>query len=455
MSRVLSSKQSMKSREIHFEKGPIVGALLSYTAPILLSQLLQQVYNITDCVIVGRFCGSYGLAAAGLGGLILSVLINFFIGFSTGAGILVSQQFGAYRYEKLRKTISTIVHLGMLLGLLLTGAGLVSSCLLLKMISCPEDMFSVSNTYLMICFLGLLPQLVYNIGNAILEALGDTKSPLHYLFFSCLINLGLDALFVIGFDFGLAGAAAATVIAQWILFLMMMGRLYMLDPAYAYRMNSEMLSLKELGEMIALSLPSGMQAVFMSISSLVLQVTINSFGAAAVAGMTVYAKLEGFLYYPAFSYGIALTGFVGQNYGARCMDRVKQSVRVSLGVCTAIILPLSLFLVAISHHALGIFTTDADVIYNGCQAILYNFPFYFLYMINQIYLGSLKGLGKTTYPMICTMVCYFFFRVFWCWLWIPHFHSMIVVYTSYDASWIVMILMLIPYFRKTLKEKSA
>ena len=440
-------------REIHFEKGPIVKELVIYTAPILMSQLLQQVYNITDCAIVGHFCGEYGLAAVGLGGLILSVLINFFIGFSTGAGVLTAQEFGAYNYPQLKKTICSIINLGLLLGALLTAAGLLLSGQMLVWISCPTDMIDITGTYLTICFLGLLPQLVYNIGNAILRSLGDTGSSLEYLLFSSAINLGLDFLFAAVLGWGLAGAAIATVIAQWVLFFMIMRRLFRLDKRYSYSLHSNGLSLSELKTMFGMSLPSGMQAIFMSISSLVLQVSINSFGAAAVAGMTVYAKLEGFLYYPAFSYGIALTAFVGQNFGARCMQRIKKSVRLSLLVSTAIIVPLSLILIAIARPALELFTKDPDIIMNGFQAILWNFPMYFLYMINQIYLGTLKGLGKTVFPMICTMVCYCFFRVFWCQLLIPVFHSMIVVYTSYDVSWIVMILMLLPYFHKTLAEK--
>lgn len=203
-----------------------------------------------------------------------------------------------------------------------------------------------------------------------------------------------------------------------------------------------------------MSLPSGLQAVFMSISSLVLQVYINSFGPAAVSGMTIYAKLEGFLYYPAFSYGIALTGFVGQNYGAKCMKRVKKSINLSLLVSTAIILPLSLLLVVTAKPLLRIFTTDAATLKNGFEAILWNFPCYFLYMIIQVYLGALKGVGKTTYPMICTMVSYCFFRVLWCSVLIPVFHSMIVVYTSYDASWVIMLLMILPFYRCTMKKCS-
>lgn len=443
-------QRGIVTRETHFEKGPIVRTLLYFTAPILLSQLLQQVYNITDCIIVGRFCGEYGLAATGICGLILSVITNFFIGFSSGVGVMTSHLFGAYDYSELKKTISTVVNLGIITGIVLTTLGLFLSERFLIYINCPAEMLDIANRYLSICFLGLAPQLVYNIGNAILRSLGDTKTSLYYLILSCGINLLLDCVFVLGFKLSLEGAAIATVVAHWILFALILRRLTRLSSDYAYHFKSEFLPLKDLLKLFTLSIPSGMQALFMSISSLVLQVSINSFGPAAAAGMTVYAKIEGFLYYPAFSYGIALTDFVGQNYGANCIERIKKSVHLSLIVSTAIILPLSLLLIWISPSAIRIFTTDEAILFNGFQAILWNFPAYFLYMINQIYLGALKGLGKTSYPMICTMVCYCFFRVAWCHFLIPVFNSMIVVYTSYDASWVIMLLMLLPVYKLSI-----
>lgn len=444
---------SVLTREVHMEKGPIARTLLIFTTPVLLSQLLQQFYNITDCMIVGRFCGDYGLAATGIGGLILSVMINFFIGFSTGVGVIVSQRFGAYDYRSLKQVIATMIHLGMIVGAAFTVGCMLFATGMLAMLNCPGQVLPSASMYLMICSVGIVPSLVYNIANAILRALGDTRSSLQYLLCSSGLNLILDVILCVVFPFGLKGAAIATVISQWFLLCLILIRLYRMSPAYAYRPGTKPMPLKDLGNLVGISLPSGMQAIFMSISSLVLQVSINQFGPAAIAGITVFAKVEGFLYYPAFSYGIALTGFVGQNYGARCMERVRESVRLSLKLSVAIMVPLSLLLMALASPILQWFTTDAATIANGLQAIYSIFPLYVLYTINQVYLGALKGLGKTTFPMICTLLCYCMFRVLWCQVLIPLFPSMMVVYTSYDVSWFLMIAMLVPMLRKTLKEK--
>lgn len=439
--------------EVHMETGSISKTLLLFALPVLLSQLLQQVYNITDCIIVGRFCGNFGLAAAGLGGLVLSVITNFFIGFSTGVTVIVSQHFGSGKYYCIKTIITTMVHLGLILGFALSGLLMFFTKPILVLLNCPEQVLPACRTYLLICCMGMAPILAFNLGDGILRALGDTRSSLRYLLYSGALNLFLDLLLCIVFPFGLAGASAATAISQWFLFVLVILRLRRLNPAYAYRTGNPLMSFAELKHLVYISLPSGMQAVFMSASSLLLQISINSFGAAAISGMTVFAKLEGFLYYPTFAYGIALTGFVGQNYGAKCMDRVKEAVRISLKLSTAIILPLSLALIMIAKPVLGIFTTDEFIISNGFQAISSIFPLYFLYAINQVYLGALKGLGETNLPMVCTMVCYCIFRVLWCRFLIPVFHSMLVVYTSYDISWIIMILMLIPMFCLTFKKR--
>ena len=451
-------KLQAATKEVHFEKGPIVSTLLIYTVPILLTQLLQQLYNITDCIIVGRFCGEYGLSSVGMVAFIVNIFINFFIGFSTGIGVVVAQEFGRYNFLQVKKTICTMVNIGMIAGVILSAIGMALSGCFLTWVKCPPEMFDVAYEYMFICFIGVLPQLIYNIGNAILRALGDTRTALYYLIFSSILNVGLDLLLVVKFEMGLAGAAIATVASQWVIFFMMLVRLSRMDKSYSYKLglvsrNGLGLTFKEIGHVIGLSLPSGMQAIFMSISSFIVQISINSFGTAAIAGMTIYSKMEGFVYYPAFAYGIALTGFVGQNYGAQCMDRIKKAVRLSLTVSTAIYVPLSLLVLHVSPKCLQLFTSNPDIIHNGYQALLWNLPLYFLFMINQIYLGTIKGLGKTIYPMICTLVCYCIFRAAWCQFLIPVFNSMIVVYTGYDASWVLLIGMLIPYYRKVLKEK--
>lgn len=430
------------------EQGPIGRTLLLFTLPVLLSQILQQLYNVADCMVVGHFGGDNGLAAAGVAGLILSVIVNFFIGFSSGISFITARLFGAYEYERLKRTIRTMMVLAMVLGGALTAAGCLGGGMFLVWLDCPGEVYAPAKLYLDICFFGMIPQLIYNTGNAILRSLGNTRTPLIYLGISSGLNLVLDLWLAVGASMGLAGAAWATLISQWVLAVLILWKLCRMDEAYRLEPGGGLLSKKESGEIFRMGIPSGMQAVFMSISSLLIQVSINQFGPDAVGGMTVYARVEGFLYYPAFSYGMALTGFVGQNLGAGRMDRIRRSMRTSLKLAVGFTLPVSLLLMACSRHILLCFTSDPGILSYGQEAIFTIFPWYFLYAVDQVYIGGLKGLGHTGYPMVCSMICYCLFRVAWCRALLPVWWDMRVVYHCYNVSLLLMLALLaVQYYR--------
>ena len=441
-----------KQTEIHMEQGPIGRTLLMFAAPILLSQILQQMYSIADCMIVGHFGGGNGLAAAGEAALILSVIINFFVGFSTGVSAITASAFGGFQYQKLSRILHAVILMSLIFGAVMTGIGIACSGTFLQWIHCPMEVFAPARHYLRICMLGIVPQFIYNMGNAVLRSLGNTKSPLYFLTFSSALNLLLDLLFVIGFGMGLPGAGMATVIAQWVLAVMMIWKMTCLDEQYQLRISRLFGGTKELAEIVSTGLPSGMQAVFMSVSSLLIQYSINSFGADAAAGMVVFARVEGFLYYPAFSYGMALTGFIGQNYGAHRMDRVKEGMKESVITLSAFTVAAGVVLMAAASVILRLFTTDPEILANGRQAILCIFPFYFLYSINQVYIGGLKGLGKTGFPMLCSLLCYCIFRVVWCRILLLFFWEIRVIYFSYDVSWIIMIALLVSQYHKVFRS---
>lgn len=443
-----------KSHELHMEEGPIGRTLLFFTVPILLSQILQQFYSIADCMIIGNFSGGNGLAAAGEGALILSVLINFFIGFSVGAGAVTGAAFGAHNYPKLKRAIQVVMQLSVLLGIILTIAGILSSQELLLLINCPDNILELSQEYLIISMLGIVPQFLYNMGNSILRSLGNTQDPLYYLVASLILNIVLDLLFVAYLGWGLPGAAVATVISQCGVAILILWKLTQLDDAYKFEIfqRPSRYFARELAEILRIGFPSGMQAIFMSASSMIIQYSINAFGAAAAAGMVVFARVEGFLYYPAFSYGMALTGFVSQNYGAGKLDRVHTSLKQSIVTVSLFIIAASALLCYASPFLLSLFTSEADIIQNGQQAILCILPFYFLYAINQIYMGALKGLGHTSFPMVCCMIAYCIFRVVWCEALLPHIPDIRVIYFSYDASWVLMIVLLFCYYHHTMKN---
>ncbi|MBR1560422.1 MAG: MATE family efflux transporter [Clostridia bacterium] len=438
----------------HVEKGPIVPALMSFALPVLALQLMQELYNITDCMIVGHFGGDHALAATGVAGLLLSILINFFVGFSSGISVVTSRLYGAYDYRELNRTLNAVVRMVLLIGL---GLSVLSACgadPILRLLRSPDAVRPGAARYFRVCACGLAAQMLYNVGAAFLRSIGDTRTPLLFYSISVTCNLALDIALVAVLHKGIVGAAAATLCSQWLLAGMVLIYLARLKGGLALRPFGDGLTLNELGRVVGIGLPAGLQALFMSVSSLLIQVNINGFGPDAIAGMTLFAKLEGCLYLPAFAYGIALTSFVGQNLGAGRLDRVRSALRLSVGTMAGVILPLSLALSAASPWLLKLFTREPAILFNAHEAVIWTLPFYVVYAINQVYLGTIKGLGDTAYPMFATLICYSLFRVLWCRLLIPRFPTMRVVYLSYVVSFFLMLLLLLPRYRAAVARSA-
>ena len=422
-----------------FTRGAIVRQLLIFMLPILLSQLLQQFYTIADTALIGQVLGARALAAVGTASLILSVIVNFFIGFSAGLSVLVSHLYGEKQYARLSGLVQSIFVTVLAFALLFTAAGILLTEHLLTALSMPAELIPQASLYLRIALGGMLAQLLYNTASAILRALGNTTSALHYLAVAVVLNIVLDVLLLFVIPCGIAGAAMATVAAQYVSALLALHKLLYLRGAWQLRPHRPFFQPAHLLPILGTSIPAGLQAVFMSISSLVIQTYINSFGYAAMAGMTVYARIEGFLYYPLFAFGIALTSFIGQNVGAHDHVRVRAGLRVSLRIAAGGAMGMALAAGLAAPTLVTLFTDDPVVIENALDAVYYTFPFYFLYGINQIYIGALRGLGDTLYPMMTALAAYCVFRVAWCYAWdIVGIHSMHIVYSAYNVSFLVM-----------------
>ena len=449
------SPEEAVTGEVRMDVGPIHRKLLAYAAPLLLMQLMLQLYNIADCAVVGRFGGAFGLAAVGVAGLVLAVHINFFIGFAVGVTSAVSRLFGARQYEKLRHTIATSVAIATGAGILLMILGELLGERYLVWLSCPAEAVGDALLYLHICFLGLVPQLVYNVANGVLRALGNTKTPLYYLAGSAVLNVILDIALAVGMDFGLEGVAWSTLLSQWTLGLAMLWRLTRLDTRFCFASCAKLLPMAELLALLRLGIPSGMQAAFMSISSLLIQISIDTFGPAAMAGMVVYAKIEGFLYYPAFAYGMALTGFIGQNLGSGRLDRVEEAMRISRHTAIYGTLAVCAVLILVAKPLVSFFTEDPATLSNALAAVYWTFPFYFLYSLNQVYIGGLKGLGETGIPMASALFAYAVFRVLWCQALLPHWYDMAVIYNAYNVSFLVSLSILVPAYRRVYQGLGA
>ena len=427
--------------------------LFMFTIPILLSQILQQFYNIADTAIIGRYIGTDALAAIGSTGLLISVIVNFFIGLSTGVSAVIANQFGANEYDKLKKSISTSLAVSVLLGIVFTIGSLIFMKPIINILQTPKGVYSLAIDYLKICFLGITFQLLYNIGTAILRALGNTKDPLYFLIFSCILNLILDILFIVYFGWGVKGAAIATLISQILATLLVMYKIMSLDDNCKLSLKQIKIYRGYTKDIFLVGLPAGLQAIFMSISSLIIQSSINSFGAEAMAGMTIFAKVEGFLYFPLFSLGLAVTGFVGQNFGAKEYERVKEGINISLKISVYTSLIFIIILNIFAPYILKLFTNDAAVIKVGLESIRIVFPSYVLYAMNQIYIGSLRGIEKTFEPMLISLFAHCIFRVIWCFVLLQYFHDMKVIYSSYSVSIVLMFVLFYTSYKRNIYKK--
>ena len=439
--------------QVDMTYGDISKQLFMFTIPILLSQILQQFYNIADTAIIGRYIGTDALAAIGSTGLLISVIVNFFIGLSTGVSAVIANQFGANEYEKLKKSISTLLAVSVLLGIVFTIGSLIFMKPIINILQTPKGVYSLAIDNLKICILGITFQLLYNIGTAILRALGNTKDPLYFLIFSCILNLILDILFIVYFGWGVKGAAIATLISQILATLLVMYKIMSLDDNCKLSLKQIKIYKGYTKDIFLVGLPAGLQAIFMSISSLIIQSSINSFGAEAMAGMTIFAKVEGFLYFPLFSLGLAVTGFVGQNFGAKEYERVKEGINISLKISVYTSLIFIIILNIFAPYILKLFTNDAAVIKVGLESIRIVFPSYVLYAMNQIYIGSLRGIEKTFEPMLISLFAHCIFRVIWCFVLLQYFHDMKVIYSSYSVSIVLMFVLFYTSYKRNIYKK--
>ena len=439
--------------QVDMTYGDISKQLFMFTIPILLSQILQQFYNIADTAIIGRYIGTDALAAIGSTALLISVIVNFFIGLSTGVSAVIANQFGANEYDKLKKSISTSLAVSVLLGIVFTIGSLIFMKPIINILQTPKGVYSLAIDYLKICFLGITFQLLYNIGTAILRALGNTKDPLYFLIFSCILNLILDILFIVYFGWGVKGAAIAILISQILATLLVMYKIMSLDDNCKLSLKQIKIYRGYTKDIFLVGLPAGLQAIFMSISSLIIQSSINSFGAEAMAGMTIFAKVEGFLYFPLFSLGLAVTGFVGQNFGAKEYERVKEGINISLKISVYTSLIFIIILNIFAPYILKLFTNDAAVIKVGLESIRIVFPSYVLYAMNQIYIGSLRGIEKTFEPMLISLFAHCIFRVIWCFVLLQYFHDMKVIYSSYSVSIVLMFVLFYTSYKRNIYKK--
>ena len=424
-------------REQSITEGVIWKQILIFFFPILMGTFFQQMYNTVDAIIVGRYVGTQALAAVGSTGSLVSLICGFFIGVSAGATVVLSQFFGARDRAGVSKALHSGIVLAVGLGLVTTVLGICAGPAILKLIKTPESCLPDAIVYARIYFGGAVVSIVYNMGAGILRAMGDSRRPLIFLIVTCFANIFLDILFVVVFDWGVAGAAAATVMAQAISAMLVIRTLIKLPEDFRLSVSKLRIEPALLGRILSVGVPAGLQFITFDLSNLLVQSSINSFGAVTMAAWTAFGKADGLTWMITGAFGVAVATFVGQNYGARRYDRIRKSVWVCLGMCAGILAALSALELPIRRYLLGFFTTDADVVRVGAYAMLWIVPFNLLFSPVVVFGDTMRGTGWSAVPTGITMACICGFRVLWVMTVVQRFHTLEMLCLVYPLSWLL------------------
>lgn len=436
-------------------QGNIWKLLITFSIPLIIGNLLQQMYNTADSIIVGNFVGSNGLAAVGSGTALINLIIAFAQGASVGAGVVVSQYIGADKKDKIKISVHTSICISIILGLILSLLGIFASPSLLIMMKTPKVVLKSSILYLQIYCGGLIFNVIYNMATGILNAAGNSKKPLVYLAIASFTNIILDLLFIKIFKLGVMGAAIATDISQAISCILAIGYLLKVKSDYKLYIKDLKINKETAVKIIKIGLPTAIQNMVISFSNVLVQSSVNAYGATAMAGYAAYLKIDGFNILPVLSISMAVTTFTGQNVGANRLDRVKKGMYSSLIMVLVYTVFIGAVLLIFSHQVLGLFTHSAQVIMYGQLAMKYFCPYYFLLGILNVLAGTVRGAGKGVPPMIILLFSMCIFRILWIKIALPFYSSIDGVFILYPISWLVGAILMILYtkFGKWLPHK--
>jgi len=444
-------------------QGPLLPSILLYTFPIILTSLLQLLFNAADLVIVGRWCGSVAVAAVGATGSITNLIVNLFIGLSVGSGVTMAHALGGRQEEEAHRTVHTTLPLALISGLFLTVVGVIFSEGFLTLMGTPEDVLPLSAKYMRIYFCGITFTMVYNFCASILRAAGDTRSPLIFLTLAGVVNVALNVLFVTQLGMDVDGVALATVISQGLAAVLVV-------VAMMRRSDESRLDLRKLRfykaqllKIVRIGLPAGLQSSMFSISNVIIQSSINSFGSVLMSGNAAAGNIEGFVWAAMNAFHQTAVNFTGQNMGARRYDRIRMILWCCLGSVTVVGLLLGVLGYAFGPQLLSIYITDSqEAISYGMIRLLYVCLPYCLCGMMDVSSGALRGLGSSFAPMVISVLGVCGFRIGWIFtiFQIPRFHSPQSLYISYPISWVltyaaqlIVFLVLFDRFRKAHKDE--
>ena len=441
--------------EIDMCNGSIMDKLISFSLPLMLSGILQLMFNAVDIVVVGRFSGSQALAAVGSTTALINIFTNLFIGISLGANVLAARFYASGKEKEMSETVHTAITLALISGIIMAGVGLLLAKLALELMGTPSDVIELSTLYMRIYFCGMPFFMLYNYGAAILRAVGDTKRPLVFLIISGVANAGLNMILVIIFHMGVAGVGIGTVISQLISCVLVLRCLYKSEGCYQLRFSKLRIQKVYLRQIFQVGIPAGIQSTVINFSNALLQSSVNSFGSTAMAGYTAANNILGFLYASVNAVTQACMSFTSQNYGVgkyKRMDRVLINCLI-LSVVISGVLGCGSY--AFGTEILKVYTEDPKVIQCGLEILSMTTVTYFLCGIMDLFPGALRGMGRSGVPMILSIIGTVGTRIVWIFMLFPQHRSLKFLFISYPASWLFTIVMQVICFYFVRKQVHA
>ena len=450
--KTLSAK---KRRDIDMTEGGIFRHLITFAVPLLLGNLFQQMYNMVDTWVVGNYVSNEAYSAVGSVGPIINMLIGFFGGLASGAGVVISQNYGAGRYDKVKDTVHTAMAMTAVMSVLFTILGILITPVMLRMMKTPADVFPESKAYLTIYFAGMVGLLFYNMGSGILRAVGDSTRPFYYLVVSAVTNTVLDLFFVLVLDMGVEGVALATIIAQFISAVLVVRALIRTDSCVKVVIRSLKFHWDVLKKIIKVGIPAALQMAVTAFSNVFVQSYINFFGKDFMSGWTTFMKVDQILFLPMQSLALSATTFVGQNLGRNQPERARRGVNIAICMAVGATLILMTPIMIFAPHVVSFFNKTPAVIEYGTMMMRWITAFHVFGCFNQILAGALRGAGNSRAPMIIMLSSFVLFRQLYMFV-VSRFiaNEMIPVFMGYPAGWVVCSLVMIIYYKRTKLTKT-
>ena len=442
-------------RDVDMTEGSIIRHLITFAFPLLIGNIFQQLYNTVDTWVVGNYVSNEAFSAVGTVGPIINMLIGFFLGLSSGAGVVISQYYGAKKYDKVQDTVHTAILMTIILAVIFTFLGIAMAPFMIRFMKTPESVIPESTAYLTIYFSGVIGLMLYNIGSGILRAVGDSQRPFYFLVVSAVLNTVLDLVFVLAFDMGVEGVALATVLAQCTSAVLVMITLMRSDSCIHLSWKKLKIHWDMMKKIIRVGIPAAIQMAITSFSNVFVQSYINFFGADCMSGWTAYGKIDQLLFLPMQSLALASTTFVGQNLGQNQIERAKKGIAISFGLSVISTIIVMIPVLIFSGSLVAFFNDKPEVIEYGTLFLHWITPFYVLCCVNQVYSGALRGAGNSRAPMVIMLVSFVGFRQLYLFV-VANFisNTVLPIAMGYPAGWLLCSALTYIYYKNAKLSKS-